>query len=724
MRYLETLLARDLRLATPAMRWSLAEAALEEAGRRFEPRVVETLAPALKDADPRGLLALMKKYPDSPNAAYLAAVSRASLGDLDTIEAWRKFFALHDGRDPVHVLAFARALLETGDRQEAALQVQMALSRMPPYSFFARAQKPIESLAVGYQGYLRQARIAVLGSSTTSMLVPVLKALCFRDRIQADFYQGLYGAIDQEILDPQSGLHAFQPSIVLISVQWRDLDLPAISADETAVVEGIAARYESLWTSLRQRFGCHVIQQAFDSPGEDAYGYLAGSLSGGRSRIGSAVNQSLLKRAPSNVSILDTPGVQRRAGEQQWADAMLWHKFKQHPANAALPMLGEECAAHIRAVLGLTRKVLITDLDNTLWKGVIGEDGLDGIGIGPDSAEGEAHAALQSYMLDLKARGILLAVASKNNPEDARLPFQRHPHMRLRLEDFAAFEANWNDKASNIRAISEKLSLGLDSFVFLDDNPLEREWVRSQLPQVAVVEPASNSVFHFARALDQAKYFFALSLSQEDLSRAEQYRIEAARDNLRAASSSMGEFLAQLNMRAAAVPVSDSNISRVVQLINKTNQFNLTTQRYTEAQVRDAASNPAGWARAFELSDRMGSYGLIGVVMAKPGRDIKTWVIDTWLMSCRALGREMENFMFDRLMAAAQASGVRRIEGVYRPTPKNNLVAGLLERFGFERVAETGEETRFVMDMPDGFEATASHIQNTSGQETAAEAMA
>jgi FkbH-like protein len=328
-------------------------------------------------------------------------------------------------------------------------------------------------------------------------------------------------------------------------------------------------------------------------------------------------------------------------------------------------------------------------------------------------------------MLDLKARGILLAVASKNNPEDAHLPFERHPHMRLRLEDFAAFEANWNDKVSSIRAISKKLALGLDSFVFLDDNPLEREWVRSQLPQVAVVEPAGASVFHFVRALDHAKYFFALSLSKEDLGRAEQYRIEAARDSLRAASSSMGEFLAQLNMRAAAVPVSDSNISRVVQLINKTNQFNLTTRRYTEAQVRDIATNPAGWAGAFELSDRMGSYGLIGVVLAKPvGRDVQTWVIDTWLMSCRALGREMENFMFDQLMESARARGIRRIEGVYRPTAKNNLVAGLLERFGFKRVAETSEETRFVMDMPDRFEATAKHIQNTTGQEAAAEAMA
>jgi FkbH-like protein len=186
----------------------------------------------------------------------------------------------------------------------------------------------------------------------------------------------------------------------------------------------------------------------------------------------------------------------------------------------------------------------------------------------------------------------------------------------------------------------------------------------------------------------------------------------------------MGEFLAQLNMRAAEVPVSDSNISRVVQLINKTNQFNLTTRRYTEAQVRDNATNPAGWARAFELSDRMGSYGLIGVVMAKPACDVQTWVIDTWLMSCRALGREMENFMFDQLIAAARARGVRRIEGVYRPTPKNSLVAGLLERFGFERVAESGEETRFAMEMPDRFEATAKHIRNTTGHEAAVEAIA
>jgi FkbH-like protein len=322
----------------------------------------------------------------------------------------------------------------------------------------------------------------------------------------------------------------------------------------------------------------------------------------------------------------------------------------------------------------------------------------------------------------LKTRGVLLAVASKNNPEDARLPFESHPHMRLRLEDFAAFEANWNDKATSIRRIAEKLSLGLDSFVFLDDNPLERGWVHSQLPDVAVVDPEGNSIFQFLRALDDGKYFFTLSLSAEDLDRSEQYRIEAARDNLRSASSSMEEFLAQLNMRAAAHPVTGTNLARVAQLINKTNQFNLTTRRYTEAQVREIASNPRCWAAAFELSDRMGSYGLIGVILARPAEEARHWVVDTWLMSCRVLGREMEHFMFDSLIAAAQAHGIRRIEGVYRPTAKNGLVAGLLERFGFLPVAQTGDEIRSVLVVPDELEPTAKHIQNTA-PEKAAEAV-
>ncbi len=553
--------------------------------------------------------------------------------------------------------------------------------------------------------------MALLGAGTTSLLIPVLEACFLRDRIKADIYEGLYGSAQQEVLDPASGLARFKPDVVFLPLSWRDLRLPAVVENEAEFIAELVERQKAQWRRASDSFGCHVVQHACDFPSEEPYGYLGTSLKGGRSRVIELLNLRLLEEAPSYVSILDTPSLQRHMGAQ-WQDEMLWHSFQQHPASECLPALADLMAAHVRAVLGLTKKVLVTDLDNTLWKGVIGEDGLDGIKIGPGSPAGEAHSRLQQYMLDLKARGILLAVASKNNHEDACLPFQKQEHMLLRLEDFAAFEANWNDKATSIREIARKLSLGLDSFVFIDDNPLEREWVRSQLPDVAVVE-LGPTVFHYVRDLDRARPFFAVSLSAEDQARAEQYRGEAVRKHLQATSESLDDFLAQLQLRASVEGVTARNLARVTQLTNKTNQFNLTTRRYTEAQVQQLAADPSCWTGAFHLSDRMGDYGLIGVVFCRPN-ETGAWEIDTWLMSCRVLGRQMEKFMFDRLVEAAQERGIRELAGIFRPTAKNGLVRDLYDQLGFARASESTEEVRYKLAVPANTIRVATHVRNDS----------
>jgi FkbH-like protein len=339
----------------------------------------------------------------------------------------------------------------------------------------------------------------------------------------------------------------------------------------------------------------------------------------------------------------------------------------------------------------------VCDLDNTLWGGVIGEDGLTGITLGPGSPAGEAYVALHEYLLELQGRGVLLAVCSKNNPDDARLPFTDHPQTRLRLDHFAAFFANWSDKAENLRGIAAQLGLGLDSFVFLDDNPVERAWVRSQLPEVLVVE-LGPTPFDYVRDVDSGRYFQTVGLSDEDRGRSEMYRQSAAREAVRSTYGSLDEFIAQLDMRASAVDVTAANIGRVTQLINKTNQFNLTTRRYTDSQVSRLAAAPDGWARAFHLADRFGDYGLIGVLLCAPAGP-ERWEIDTWLMSCRVLGRRMEHFMFDRLCEAARAAGITSIVGVYRPTAKNPQVADLFTRLGFDLTAEGPDERRYVLDL-------------------------
>ncbi len=405
-----------------------------------------------------------------------------------------------------------------------------------------------------------EARAAFLGSYTTSLLVPVFRALAFRDRVKVATYEGLYGSTDVEILDPHSNLGEFKPNIVFFTDTWRSLKLPPVVEDEGRFLDDLLTVYRARWKQLSDRFSCHIVQCSFDFPQEESYGYLAGSLAGGRTRLVELINLRLRSEAPSFVSILDAAAIQRQVGNAAWQDSPSWYSFQQHPSTEALPALADAMMAHVRAVLGLTRKVLVTDLDNTLWGGVIGEAGLAGIKLGPGSPQGEAHARLQEYLMELKTRGVLLAVASKNNLDDAVMPFKEHKSTVLRLENFAAFEASWNDKASSIREIARKLSLGLDSFVFLDDNPLEREWVRNQLPQVSVVEVGST-VYSYVRDLDRPQYFFSLALSGEDLVRAEQYRTEAARKELGASSQTIDEFLANLQLCATCSPVDGDNLS-------------------------------------------------------------------------------------------------------------------------------------------------------------------
>jgi FkbH-like protein len=591
--------------------------------------------------------------------------------------------------DPAALAQEARELAAARRWDAAAAAVRQALEVRPSYTFYARAQRTIDEVAAHAPRGVRQARIAVLGSSTTSLLIPILRALCFRDRIDAVFHEGAFGAFRQEALDAAGPLAAFKPTIAVLATHWRDLQLPPISdgnADEA--VSAIATDYRALWSALHARYQCHVIQHAFDAPADDSAGLLSHHLAGGRRRLIHRVNAALAESLLPGVSLLDTERLSAEVGVERWANPRLWYLARQHPSTEALPELAEELMAHARAVLGLSRKVLVCDLDNTLWKGVIGEDGLAGIAVGPGSPEGEAYADFQRYLRELKDRGIVLAVCSKNNPADAEAPFREKTGMVLRLDDFAVFLANWDDKATNLRHIARTIGVGLDSLVMLDDNPFERGWLRSEVPDVAVPELGASG-FTYVRDLDRSRLFPAIAWSSEDRLRAETYRREQAREQSRATAANLEEYLAGLQMRASCVPVSDANIERVTQLTNKTNQFNVTTRRRTVADVRGLAA--AGWTGVFSLQDRYGDHGIIGVIFAGSDGEPACWTIDTWLMSCRVLRRDVETFMLDCLIEAARAAGVRRLSGEYVRTEKNGLVADLFPSLGFETVV-AGED--------------------------------
>jgi FkbH-like protein len=338
----------------------------------------------------------------------------------------------------------------------------------------------------------------------------------------------------------------------------------------------------------------------------------------------------------------------------------------------------------------------VLDLDNTLWGGVIGDDGLSGINVAQGDARGEAFRAVQSCALALKRRGIVLAVCSKNDDATARLPFQSHPSMILKEEDIAVFVANWEDKATNLRRIARQLDIGVDALVLLDDNPAERALVRQLLPEVAVPEVGADPST-YVRALTCSGYFETISFTAEDLGRAEQYRANADRAALAEASGDLDSYLRSLAMEIEFKPFDEGGRKRVTQLINKTNQFNLTTRRYTEAQVTAMEQDAAYHTLQVSLRDRFGDNGMISVTICRAGPD--AWEIDTWLMSCRVINRRVEDAVLNQIALAARAAGARHLVGEYIPTDRNGLVADLLARLGFVQAMGGAFAGRWVLDL-------------------------
>jgi FkbH-like protein len=368
----------------------------------------------------------------------------------------------------------------------------------------------------------------------------------------------------------------------------------------------------------------------------------------------------------------------------------------------------------LRAAVGKSKKVLVLDLDNTLWGGVIGDFGAGGIRFGQGSGEGEAFLAFQSYAKELQKRGIVLAVCSKNDDDKAREPFEQRDDMILKLADISCFVANWEKKADNLRTIAERPELGLDSFVFVDDNPAERAIVRRFLPQVAVPDMPEDPA-GYIQALALHRFFETASFTREDTARARYYAENAQRKDLAARATDVDSFLASLNMRMKVCPVTELNVERSTQLVNKSNQFNLTTRRYTLAQVREMAANPDCRTLTLSLSDSLGDNGLISVIfLSKHGTALS---IDTWVMSCRVLLRGVEQFARNELVDIARAAGCIRLLGTYIPTPKNGMVKDHYSKLGFEAAGEEGDRTFWSLDFETLPDPLIHHIKREKSNE-------
>ena len=599
-----------------------------------------------------------------------------------------------------NLLETARQLRRSGDVLEAYGCLRQAVATGPEsYEFLAKAAELFARLQAQapLPGIIRSCRVAYLCNHTIVFHRPILSLLAWLDGLAMEAYVPSYGTVAQDVLNSDSPLYVFAPDFVLFATDWRDANLPAISSDPESAVQATLNGVKSQWDTVLRRLPCRIIQHNFDLPVYDAYGALSQRLPGVRSAVLRELNLRLTQSVPPQVAILDQDQVSANFGRERWQDDRLWHLAKQHPAHTALPALAKAQLALIRAGLGLSKKVLVLDLDNTLWNGAIGEDGLGGIRLGPPDARGEAHQTLQQYCLELKERGILLAVCSKNDGADARLPFEEHEGSVLKLTDFAAFTANWQDKSANLQAMAHKLNLGLDSFVFLDDNPAERAHVRAYLPMVTVPELA-NDPAEYIRTLAAGRYFEAWSLSEEDRLRAASYAVDTQREQLQHSAGSVTEYLRELRMVCTHGSFDEMTLPRVAQLVGKTNQFNLTSRRHSLEELRRFSQNEKNWTHWFRLQDRFGDSGIVGVIVAVDDGEAN-WRIDTLLMSCRVMGRGMEQFMIRTLVTEAKERGIDRLLGVYRPTPKNSIVAEFYAIVAFRRRDGNDAHQNFDLDV-------------------------
>jgi FkbH-like protein len=411
------------------------------------------------------------------------------------------------------------------------------------------------------------------------------------------------------------------------------------------------------------------------------------------------INAGLCENLAGTADLLvDVAGLAETVGLDAWHSPVQWNMAKLPFSNTYLPIYADYVCRIIAALRGKSRKCLVLDLDNTVWGGVIGDDGLEGVAVAQGDPTGEAHLAVQRLALDLRSRGVVLAVSSKNNDAVARLPFREHPEMLLREEHIAVFQANWNDKATNIKAIANELSLGLDSMVLLDDNPVERGLVRQILPQVAVPELPEDPAL-YARTLAAAGYFEAIAFSDEDRKRAGFYQDNARRVSLQQQAGDVEAYLASLNMEITFGPFDSTGRARIAQLINKSNQFNLTTRRYSEAEIAQLEADPCCFTLQVRLADTFGDNGMISVVICRPSTP-DAWVIDTWLMSCRVLGRRVEHMVLRELIEHTRARGISRLVGTYIPTAKNQLVEHHYRNLGFaETRADENGTTHWALDV-------------------------
>lgn len=544
-------------------------------------------------------------------------------------------------------------------------------------------------------------KLALLGDVATQHLAMMIRTLLAKHKIRAEIYEGGYGAAELEVFNAGSEFFKFDPHIVVIlqSTHANRDRYYASPRPEAFAPEGVL-RFGAIWEAIHKNSKALIIQSNVALPYERLFGQYDHHVPGSLHSCMMDFNQRLSRaaRMAKNVRILDIEYLASYIGRKEWFDEKMWAVAKTLCAPKYLPLVAQSIVDIALSQEGRGVKCLVLDLDNTLWGGVIGDDGIEGIVLGHGHPEGEAFQIFQRFLLALKNRGIVLAVSSKNDQATALKPFREHPEMVLKEEDITVFVANWENKADNIRHIREVLNIGFDSMLFLDDSSFERNLVRERLPEVIVPELPEDPA-DFIKFLSELNLFETASFSEEDARRADMYRGEAARTSLQREFSSIDDYLASLQMCAHIARFDEFHLPRIAQLILRSNQFNLTTRRYSQEVCAEFMRDEKYHPFYVTLSDKFGDYGLIGLAILK--REGERAVVDVWLMSCRVLSRGVEELMMNHAVEKAREWGCTELIGEYIPTPKNAMVKEFYPKFGFELVSDTAGTTTWKLPLAD-----------------------
>lgn len=540
-------------------------------------------------------------------------------------------------------------------------------------------------------------KMAVLGNCSTQHLAKAVKGYAYEMQIALDVFDADYDQIDAQILNTDSEFYDFAPEFTVLfmcSEKLYDSFVLMTQTEKHLFAETTLARIQKYWRRMSSNINTKIIQFNFAQIDESVFGNYACKTEDSFLYQVRKLNYLLMQAALEykNVFLFDLDRVQSLYGQETLMDPKMYYIAKLPISIKMLPEIARQIMQIVVAIRGKIKKCVICDLDNTLWGGVIGDDGIENIQIG-ELGLGHAFSDLQAWLKELKRRGIILAICSKNDEATAKQPFLSHPEMILRMEDISIFVANWEDKVSNIRSIQRTLNIGMDSIVFLDDNPFERNLVKSMIPEITVPElPEDPSLY--CSYLKRLNLFETASYSEEDAIRTRQYQEEAKRLSLEKEYSSYEEYLESLEMQAIAKPFDKLHYSRIAQLTQRSNQFNLCTGRYSEAEIEQLTKDDKHDTLYFCLKDRFGDYGLICVAIMNEISDTEI-LIQEFLMSCRVLKRGMEEFVMDTIVAMARDRGFHTVRGRYIPTQKNAMVSDLYERMGFRNL----DNNYFIADV-------------------------